>query len=523
MPADWGDLEVLCEHGGEQMVSLLRSAITNEVMPPSVLLAQIIQVLPRDLTVSFEIPTLIRREYAKSIIPPIVFHGAFVRRSGLSLFRNAVEELKSHERERGIICTVSNESVQPNLTISSADMLRVLLTTSRSRRGKRTPRFKPLQVDLDDLGVNAPEWGLIRTGRLAHLIEGVNGDTPSPPSVQPFFDDPHGLKIIFGDTPSEYLSHMAPIAAIGHIVICVPRLYAFDSTKNELEDMGGGGCFFVVEGELNVNLLESLYLIAHKMCSAVSGMQEVARAVSDETFAKTFRFISHSLKNSVERGIPPNASKEMVGRALTLERYTAKAAGALKNKKIDPQQVIKWDTGGFNGEPVGRTIEEALSSSSYKVNLDDSSIKDAQVDPRLVAGLVELARNLSRHHPSDEGEATIRIQRDKRSVKAISIQLATKCIYDDVQDLIGKLLTKSGGVNWVVLLLGRLLAPREGGITWEIKYAKSRPKSRVVEINKDDKARWLVLAPPDLSTHATQSHPDLLLMEFRVDGIVAII
>ena len=525
MPKDWDNLDALCRHGYQQLVSLIKSAISNKVLPSSTILAQVVQVLPGDLTLNFEIPTVVRRDYINKVLPANVFHGGFVKDKGLSVFKNATENLKE-SKDKGIVCRISSTNDWRGEQLDVAHTLHVYITNLQPSYLEMLPLIETNALSMEDLSLDSPAWSLVRAEDLSELIERAATKRSKPSPVESTFNDPYELKQIFGQHSREYFAHIAPLTKIGEVVMCIPLIYTFESTKESLNEVGGGGCLFVVEGSVDEDVLQSLYLISHKLCSAVSSIQEIARVVSDAAksrFGKQiFSFISHSLSNSLDGGIASGS------KSLRVEKFCVDAAGVLVSRRsAQNKDKESWRSEGFNGEPVGRTIEAVLSNPSYKIVIVDDSIMNCKVNPCVAAMLIEIGRNFKRHRGSNDNEGKICIERSKENDKAISIHFTIKCTPYNARKLVKKLKLSEesdavdlGGTNWIVALANRLFSSSQDSVLWTFYHSNEENYTEVMEIVEGE--GWKVELPASI-INKTDSKSSELWMSFRADNLIAIL
>ncbi len=292
-PKNLGNVDDITKHGNVQLRAVIESSVRSGVLPKSVLLAQFIHVIPGDLVIDLEIPTLVDRQHVVGLLHASAIQGSFVKKTRFSFFRSAVT--LSARLNKGIICSFSNDR---RYTFDLENLIHAHVSITN-------PCNPPLADDLAAAirrvvrhPVDESPWDYVRGLDLRPLLD-ITADLGERPksfdaAASPIVDE------VLGGQAYKYLWRISPWMYLGHLVLCTPSLYYRRETPPSVgSDIGGGGVLYVVQGELSSPLLWDLYAISHRMCSIVSGIWDTAKVVSQKAEAVGYQrgeyMISHEM------------------------------------------------------------------------------------------------------------------------------------------------------------------------------------------------------------------------------------
>lgn len=465
----------------------------DPLVPRSMLLAHYIHVPPPPNETPFEVPVIVKKNTASPVLGSFVQFTKPNRPPHLSL----TEQVTRHKQE-GVVVVMSARSSKAQTTlcrhihilVEGLDNV-IVPSVSNGVLSKCEPK---------DIGFEN-EWSLYSGNDIEEIVKASRMSTHSsvPITYSTSADGEKFLKKLFTiddkDYTEEYFIRVAPVVKTTSVVFCLPKLYELDSeSKNLSKEMGGGGCAFYIDEDIDSTTLDNLYLISHKLCSVASNIYDVARVVSEKKtrtdYADMVGIIRHSLENSIRKGvITANTPPDILRRLLRLEVITVSAASTLGGD-YGLKEKLSWKTGGIDKETVGKTIENALSHHAFKLEIKDETIQEFDVDPRLAVIVIELARNLRKHYKTGGTNASILLRLNSQNKKTVDVELSTECVHDDAHAIYNRIKSPylPRGVNWVNSLAKKMLIGSERGIKWSFHFidATKKESSSILTHKIDD-------------------------------------
>jgi hypothetical protein len=499
----------------------------DSLVPHSVLLAHYIHVPPPPSETPFEVPVIVKKKNASPVLGSFVQFTNPNRHPHLSL-----TERVTRKKQEGLVVVISSSNSEAKTTLCRHIHVLVkglddVIVPSISK--SVLSKFEPEDIGFDE------GWSMYSGKDIEEIVKDrrVNATSLVQVTHETSDNGEKFLKKLFTiddeDYTNEYFIRVAPVVKTANVVFCFPKLYELDSESKSLSrEIGGGGCAFYIDEDLDSDTLDNLYLISHKLCSVASNIYDVARVVSEKKTRKDYAdmvgIIRHSLENSMVKGvITASTPPEILRRLLRLEVITVSAASTLGGDH-GLKDKLSWKTGGIDKETVGKTIEVALSHQGFKLEIKDETIQEFDVDPRLAVIVIELGRNLRKHFETGGANASILLKLGSQNKKTIDIELLTECIHDDARAIYNRLISSSlpRGVNWINNLASKMLSDSDGCVRWSFNFMDTTKKeaSSVVTYKKD---AWCIDGPASVFDGDIVVDLDRKMkMTFKAESLAAI-
>jgi len=281
MPGGRIDNASLDMYEKRQVRAIIENALLLRVLPSSLLLVQFVHVIPEDLKIKFEITTAVNKTRKDKLIGATAYQGAFVKRSNTSFFESASRVAK----EQGLLVIVSQKQL-PLLKVEFAECLYVGLDNCEGRTPS-IPRMDLTHIETES--IPGTKFAFVSERGISDLIERVAETSDEKPPgldnecrVATSAKSRRRLQAILGSGIEGYFAHIYPLTSLGNVIMCVPTLYSFDEGTGVNKNLGGGGCLFVINEEINEDTLRQVYVITHKLCGMVSAIVDIALVSSKQ-------------------------------------------------------------------------------------------------------------------------------------------------------------------------------------------------------------------------------------------------
>lgn len=514
--------ELLKKFGGS---NLPHSGGEPSLLPPSLLLAQYLHIPPEPKITTFNSPILVRRDRAEQCLASFA-HFRKHRPTHLSLIENTI---KTGKDGSVFIFSKQNFDEQNSIGVRQASLQILNLDDYKN------------QSFLNNLEGIFPEalnteWYFYSSNNIRNLFSTFN-PAPSGSLYEPFEfkykiptqEGTHLLELIFGDNLQSYLPRIAQMVRLGCVVFCIPKIYSRQHpTEKRFEELGGGGCAFIIKEEINKGIIENLYVLSHKLCSTASSVYDISRVASTELAAKRIhdmvRCINHSLKNAITKEIPLNVTSDGVKRILLLEKITINAAVSINDIDNSEYGRIDWKVPELRGESIGRTVEQVLSDENFQLKVIDDSLIGRQVDARFPVIIIELGRNLAKRQPVGGPLAKILVVRNKENPRFATIKVTTKCSYVDAWKLYLRLSSSDDfrGIKFIATLAEGMIEDDGGSVSWTFVPTEINAQKNVEIISKKI-GKTVVNAPASVFSEISPKQSDLLEMTFVAKDLASIL
>jgi len=265
--------EAIREHAARVINERFTGAITRGLLDDRVVLAQFAQVLPENMQVDLDVPTILSRAWLEPLLRAVSHQLSHVSASRVSLFERLLRRERKDE-QLGDIVVLS--PAPPELQDTERFKVRAFRVPEPAPLLKRLPRAdsSALRIETIDGSGRVTCMGIKSLIRESprDLSAGAGGAIDAPAYLIELLDEEESV--------NRYLWNLAPLALerTGHIVIVVPRVHRGGQPLTET--LGGGGCLYVVVGHLDTHLLSLLYTLAFRLSAAVVDLCSVARALN---------------------------------------------------------------------------------------------------------------------------------------------------------------------------------------------------------------------------------------------------
>jgi len=203
-----------------------------------------------------------------------------------------------------------------------------------------------------------------------------------------------------------YRDRVAVTLQCGAIVLSLPQTIYFRGMQHEPPPYFDSGLTVLLarDGESQqpderptIQELHQIQAVARKISAFIGSTYGVANMLVQESRMITARnivsMISHSLKNVFTKA--PHEGG-VIERRVHLEKIKLDAAASLFDPTMASLKAIDWSTGGYQGEPLEKSITQALFIGTELMTFSAHELKGTKADARLLAVLIELCHNLAR-------------------------------------------------------------------------------------------------------------------------------
>lgn len=294
----------------------------------------------------------------------------------------------------------------------------------------------------------------------------------------------------FADTllTERYLAHVLPCVLCGPVVLVVAKKVFFDTQEqNKLVDNSGLTAMFRTGTRIGYSELEDCYRAGHRLSTIFTNLHSIAQFVGEREreqgrsvgAANAFRMITHSLGNAI---IYARRGADEVERVLKLESYTVAAAGALYSREpvTDMHAEPPWEIAGCEIGGKIESLDESIRAGTFlsaeNFTIKAGCMRGKRAEPRFVALLVELARNMEQHSLKKLGSISLTTGANEG---LITLKLTSDSDYCYPRDLPDKFrfwrqtLDASRGLDFVWLLL-RSLATDATSLSFRFGSSKAQ-------------------------------------------------
>lgn len=350
LAATLDDAAELEQVGREHLRHLIDLTIQQGLLSASTCLVQFVHVAP-GRSVDFGITTALRTDLHDRLLAAISFHGSFVKRSRLSFFERAMQ--MGHG---GLMYLITPRS--PPEPILPGIAVRVVRSVPKRsippRRGAAELSGKPIA---------GTGWALLSEEHIKSFIATADADLGSVPvDAAPFTAPAKPLQSILGESSGAYLAHLSPLASVGAVVLCVPRLFV--SPRAHQEPESAGGCMFVLENPPPADDLRDLYVIAHKYCLLAAGIEHIVEQKQVLDRDRFLQYASHTIIGPIADAIRYLQSAE---RELKSHTEVRRAISSLSQLRRDAQALLSVSKAEKSGALPEATAEGCQFDTAGRV------------------------------------------------------------------------------------------------------------------------------------------------------------
>ncbi len=492
----------------------------NGFFPSSLKLAHYLHIPPEPERTRFNFPIIVRREGQSGHLAAF---GHFRRFRELRL---SLVERVSRKREDSWIFVFASRSFNSRVDKSVCKQANVVLK----------PPVKPLDYAPSIFDEVEPkqireDWLLYSHVDLDSILQRLQKGAPSiayPTGVQFEFggeQDDKVLRYIFPNSFELYLERLSYMVAEGYVIFCIPQVYEYKALGIPRAQVGGGACAFIVGEEPTVDELEALFLASTELCSSASAVHDLGRITSLHMFRTMFQAMTHSIGNAIREEIQVNSTPTQVARILAIQELHLRALESFARVwEPIPSSLLPWGESGYRGESISSTIQHAYSSAGHRIEVDDSPVRGARVDGRLVLIVTELARNLFKNW--DDVPTSYRRELEQIVISespvgesTVDVNVVSVCDYEAAWHIQKKLLAEdgAGGITLIAYLAGGM-ADEASRIEWCLRPLRS---DFALDEYATRMANCYLHAPPELVDDNPVLEEEVFEMTFSARGLHA--
>lgn len=433
------ELSDLFEHAERSINGFLRRALEANYLPSGVRLLLLPTVAPQKLKLDLKIPALTRGprdETWERIVWQMAQAATWNERNRTSYFRRFLQE---YHGPRGSVAFFHAKDADQQISLPAIHLLQYAYKHGEKSVNAPASSDAPAipdhaisgdqsfpEVSLGELTVNVKEWQAFS-----------DQQRPEVEFVPSFAtDNEHDRQSVERlaqeiASDSEYLARIAPLASLGTVILAAPR--QFHLAANLHKQLGTAGLNLVVEPHIPItsDLLLRCYLLADRLCTLFFTTTSYVQLREDTAASETFQMMAHSLGNALTYLPPGNQRIESV---IFVEEAHLRAARWLHAvKQPDKSRLVDWGSPGKKKKPFEETLKAATFTPPQEdFTVEASLLHGREVDPRLFALIIELARNLQNHSKNGKGSLTIVHSRD---AECCEIEITSDCDFTCARDL----------------------------------------------------------------------------------------
>ncbi len=219
-----------------------------------------------------------------------------------------------------------------------------------------------------------------------------------------------------------YFNHILPGVQRAFFLQCAPEVFTFFQSKDRSWTGAETGIGFILQRQPmpTDDDLRTCYWVAFKIAAVLSPLHWLIRARLEEEkekegrkrAAEAYRFVAHSLHSSLRR---MEAMDSRVTPLARLEWFALRAGEVYSIGHWSPgEEDLQWQHAGVNREDLDKTLCAAIFET-LSHTICSTEIKERIPDPRLIATITELARNLN-HHSASQGTISLHPGTEKGTV-----------------------------------------------------------------------------------------------------------
>lgn len=256
--------------------------------------------------------------------------------------------------------------------------------------------------------------------------------------------------------------------------------------------------------------LESVVLVADQ------AHQVIQHRKMAETGARNYRFVAHSLKNTIDRGLPSGCTNDEIRRLLCIEKLIVEGMGALSMP--ERAKHVDWLKSGYADESIGEVLAKGIGMQfGVNIILNDEDIRELRVKEHFVALIVELLRNILKHDTrKDKFDLNFNINcSELHGMPHISFNLQGLAEVRDAWGIIDAWTNENGpatrGLQTIQEIAKMLCCKECGSLIWRFEHKQLKENSERHENPKKGEWPCYVEAPPDVMNKDANRFGDLNL------------